>query len=175
MTSKKKADMVHDAIAILQRFFELRRIACAGTSADTIAAEAKLFQKFSDFGDAMEAHRFELDMDAGLRMPDITRWHDIAVPAAAAFRLAMMPKNPGVRFGPTSDGPLPRFLAEVLPLITGEAVTPAAVGKFLRREAKRRTAAPPGRPVPLTAEDAAWTAEDEAIRKALDAGSAWDK
>jgi hypothetical protein len=159
--SKKTAALVYSAIGVLQWFFKIRRTAweAPGTPPTAVAAEQELFSKFTAFGDAMQAHNFELDMDAGLLMPDITDWHQLAVPVAGAFRLAMAPRNPGKEFGKTAGGPLPRFLAEVLPRITGEQVTAAAAGKCLSR-AKGRTGAPPGL-VLLTVEECAAAADTQ--------------
>jgi hypothetical protein len=161
--SKKTADQVRSAIKTLQRFLDIRRLAweAPGTTATTVAAEAELLRKFSAFAAAMQA---QLDMDDGLKMPDITGWHHLAFSAAAAFRSAVRPNNPGVRFGPTSGGPLSRFLAEVLSRITGERVTAAAAGQYLRRAAKGRTGAPPGL-VLLTVEECAAAADDQQAAK----------
>jgi hypothetical protein len=139
--AKKKADEVRNAFDVLQRFFESRRDACATQSVPPkiVADEERLFEKFREFSDTMHSHAFELDMDAGLLMPPITHWHDLTEAAAGLFQLAMTPNNPDLRFGLTNDGPVARFLAEVLPLITGEIVTVTAAGKYhLRNQAKKR-------------------------------------
>jgi len=53
--------------------------------------------------------------------PDFpTGWPDILRTLVMAFREAMGPTNPTDEFRPSPDGPLARFLAAVMPCVTGE-------------------------------------------------------
>ena len=60
------------------------------------------------------------------------KWKDLAVALSGAFVDALRPNNPTVQFGRSNDGPVPRFVAEIIPYVTGEAPTTTAVGKVLK-------------------------------------------
>jgi len=62
----------------------------------------------------------------------IYTWHDIAHDLAVAFRLAMRPTNPALKMGLSNKGPIPRFIAAVVPHITGERPNVEQVGKYLK-------------------------------------------
>ncbi len=128
------ADEVIGAIAVLMNFFDERKKAClkpvghrpvihpitGRDAAEIIESEKGLRARFYDFLHAMKAHDFQLDMDGALSMPLIENWHDLALIITSAFK-ACMRKNNGFHFGGQSnDGPLPRFVAAVIPAITGE-------------------------------------------------------
>jgi hypothetical protein len=67
-------------------------------------------------------------------------WKWLADALAAAFENAMKPANPAFRPGLSPNGPFPRFVAAVAPLITGEHPPSASVAVQLknRRSAARR-------------------------------------
>ncbi len=66
----------------------------------------------------------------------IEGWHDFAGELANAFRYAMCFTNPGLPLRNGDDGPVARFLAAIIPLITGEAPTPVAVARHLQRASR---------------------------------------
>jgi hypothetical protein len=145
---------VRDAIEVLADFFEKRRLQAMSHAkwyggekgASLVRAEVQLHDlylaleqalratedAFRAFLEAMSHHDWSLDMDTTVLMPKHERWHDVSVAVAAAFRLAMASVRPG-RLGSSSDGPVARFVAAVLPQIAHERVTPAAVAKHLHR------------------------------------------
>ena len=111
----KPADKVGAALAVLMVFFDERRAACCGSpppSPQIVESERRLYDQFYAFVQAMKAHDFQLDMDAGLLMPKIDRWQHLARAIAAAFEIALAPNN-GWRSRLSNDGPVPRFVARV--------------------------------------------------------------
>jgi hypothetical protein len=150
--SKPLADRVRDAIEVLKVFFERRRQACCvedGThpSVEIIENEWRLREQFSSFLKAMEMHKFELDMDAGLLMPRLDCWRQLAEVVANQFRAAMSRANGTQKFGYSNDGPVPRFVAAVVPRITGENPSVQNVGKHLKDLAHARKQGQGGRKV----------------------------
>jgi len=133
--AEEKADRVSRALETLSDFFEERRGVCCDSRypADVVESERALYDRFWAFFDAMAHHSFELDMDAVVLMPEYESWHDIAVAVASSFRLAMAEKNPHDRFGFSNDGPVARFVAEVVPMITGETPRVETVAQHLKR------------------------------------------
>jgi len=132
--SKVTADRVSEALEILEVFFEERKKACCSVSTEIAESEQRLYDQFHDFVRAMEAHDFRLDMDAGLLMPEIDNWRDIVVVVAAAFKVAMYPQ----KFGLSNDGPVPRFVAKVIPLMTNQSPSVFNVGKHLKDQARQQ-------------------------------------
>ncbi len=63
------------------------------------------------------------------------RWQDFAWSLAGQFRDAMEAANPGIVLQLSNDGPVARYVAAVVPHITGERPSVGAVAKFLQREA----------------------------------------
>ena len=61
------------------------------------------------------------------------RWHGHAAELADAFRVAMRSTNPDLELGLSNDGPLVRFLAFVIPQITGEEPSMDAIARHLQR------------------------------------------
>ena len=61
------------------------------------------------------------------------RWNDIAAELADAFREAMRSTNPALEVGLSNDGPLVRFLAFVIPQITGEEPAMDTIARHLQR------------------------------------------
>jgi len=150
--SKPLADRVRDAIEVLTVFFERRRQACCvedGTrpSVELIESEQRLREQFSSFLKAMEVHKFELDMDAGLLMPRLDCWRQLAEVVANQFRVAMSQANGTRKFGRSNDGPVPRFVAAVVPRITGENPSVQNVGKHLKDLSRVRKQGQGGRKV----------------------------
>lgn len=141
--SKASASRVRTAFETLSLFFEERKRGCfpdngdAPPSCQIIDNERRLYNQFYEFMDAFRKHPFELDMDAALLMPDLDTWRDIAWSIAGCFKLTMSRTNGGRTCGWSSnDGPAPRFVAAVIPLITGERPKVPNVGKFLKDEAR---------------------------------------
>jgi hypothetical protein len=66
----------------------------------------------------------------------IERWHDVAVELAEAFRSAMDSTNAGTTFALSNRGPLARFLASVIPKVTGEQPRCDAIARYLQRRAR---------------------------------------
>ena len=64
-------------------------------------------------------------------------WHDFVADLAAAFEAAMRTTNPGATIGLTADGPLGRFLVQIIPLMSGERPSAEAIGKYLRDQKTR--------------------------------------
>lgn len=130
-----------EALEILEVFFEERKKACCSVSIEIAESEQRLYDQFHDFVRA-KAHDFQLDMDAGLLMPEIDDWRDIAVVVAGAFKVAMYPQ----KFGLSNDDPAPRFVAKVIPLMTNQSPSVFNVGKHLKDQARlhQRAKAKPG-------------------------------
>lgn len=136
-----QADRVRSALETLILFFEERHRACSesGYPPAVVESEKALHDCFWDFFNAMANHAFELDMDAVLTMPEHKNWHGIAEHVAASFRLAMAANNPDDRFGYSNDGPVARFVAAVVPMVTGEdAPHVDTVAQHLKRKRKAR-------------------------------------
>jgi hypothetical protein len=62
----------------------------------------------------------------------INTWHDIARELAFDFQVAMHPNNPTLQMGLSNAGPMQRFVAAVVPHITGERPNVLQVGKHLK-------------------------------------------
>jgi hypothetical protein len=139
-SAKPQSTNVQGALETLMAFFDERREECRGLCpASKVAfAEYQLYNKFRQLIAAFEEHPFELDMDTVLVMPDYNKdWHDIAYSVAQIFRTAMQAHNPNEVFGRSNGGPVPRFVAAVMPTITGgEFPTLAAVAQHLKRVVK---------------------------------------
>jgi hypothetical protein len=68
---------------------------------------------------------------------EIHKWHDFAFWLADKFRDVLQNCNPGrPRPGAAENGPVVKFLAGVIPLVTGEEPKAAAVKEWLRRAAE---------------------------------------
>jgi hypothetical protein len=134
--SNTMAAEVREALATLERFFEERQQMCErGYRPETIAAEQILYGKYCDLVSALRDHDFVLDMDVAATTPEMKKgWRDIALAIASAFKLALA--NSGAKLGLSNDGPVPRFVAAVIPLITGEQPTVINVGKHLKDVAR---------------------------------------
>ena len=62
---------------------------------------------------------------------------DVKEKIAKNFREAMRSTNPTLTFALSNNGPLSRFVAAVIPLVTGERPTEAAVrAELMRRRAR---------------------------------------
>jgi hypothetical protein len=133
-----EAERVSSAIETLTLFFGERRRACSESRYPpaVVESERALCDCFWDFVNVMANHTFELDMDAVLMMPEHRDWHSIAEVVAASFKLAMVPNNPDDEFGRSNNGPVPRFVAAVVPMITGEDPRLGAVAQHLKRKAR---------------------------------------
>ena len=59
-------------------------------------------------------------------------WRTFARALAGDFDAAMRPANPGMRGGIGHDGPLARFIAAVVPILTGEHPAPGTVTNVLK-------------------------------------------
>jgi hypothetical protein len=59
-------------------------------------------------------------------------WKAIALNISACLLDALTDANPGFRPGISGDGPVPRFVAAVIPTITSEKPAPGYVGNFLK-------------------------------------------
>jgi hypothetical protein len=75
----------------------------------------------------------------------IRSWHDIAHRLVLAFVSAMRSTNAGFKLGLSNEGPCQRFVAAVVPHVTGELPSVQAVGKWLKDNP------PAGTPVPANA------------------------
>jgi hypothetical protein len=141
--SKPVADSVSAALATLTEFFETRWQTCfpktgKGPSAGVIESERRFRSRFQALLRAFEQHDFPLDMDAGLLMPHMDNWRSIAKPVASAFKTAMQRNNPTHPFGRSNRGPVPRFVAAAIPMITGERPSVENVAKHLKDQAHRK-------------------------------------
>ena len=133
--SKPAADKVRAAIETLTLFFEERKQFCAsarGIAAQVIRDEEHLYNQFNNFAEALRAHDFQLDIDAGLLMPTLDGWRPIAEFIASAFIAAMERNNRGKKLGRSNDGPVAEFTSRVIPLITGEAPSVGNVARQLK-------------------------------------------
>ena len=144
--AKRRADKVRDAFSTIQEFFEERAEACGWTDTPkvdtkTYAVEQALYNHFYSFMEAFRDHPFDLDMDADVIAGYLNGWHSIAGKIACSFKGAMADTTNGAAFGLSNEGPIPRFVAAIIPIITGETPSIQAVGKWLKDEArkKRRT------------------------------------
>ncbi|MGH7111042.1 MAG: hypothetical protein ACREFK_11510, partial [Stellaceae bacterium] len=129
-----------DAVDTLIMYFEERRRECLKKKydAETIESERKLYNAFGKFLRTLDKHSFGLDMDMVLMMANLEGWHDIALVIAEAFKVAMS-ANRIEPLGIANEGPVARFVAAVIPSITGEAPTPGAVSQHLKRCAGARS------------------------------------
>ena len=85
-------------------------------------------------------HHLELEIDHAILMPDHKNWRSIASSVESLFRPVMERANPKVKFGYSSAGnPVSRFVAAVVPMITGEKPEIGNVANYLKRQRKRRT------------------------------------
>ena len=70
------------------------------------------------------------EIDSGL---PANHWHGYAPIVARLLQFTIRSSNPNANLGLSSnDGPVPRFIAAVLPLVTGDEPSPLAVGKWLK-------------------------------------------
>ena len=69
--------------------------------------------------------------------PDATTWHNFAHRLASDFQAALQKANPGKEIGLTPIGPVSRYLAAVIPLVSGETPRGDAAIKYLRDEMGR--------------------------------------
>ncbi len=141
--AKHFADKVRDALSTIQQFFEERREACGCADAPevdtkTYAAEQALYNHFRSFMEAFTSHSFDLSMDADVIAPNLNGWHSIAGHIASSFKLAMASTTNGAAFGLSNEGPIPRFVAATIPIVTGEMPSIQAVGKWLKDEARKK-------------------------------------
>ena len=85
----------------------------------------------------MTEHDFKLDMDMDncAMMPPQENWHDVAEAVAAAFKMAMHPQ----KFGHSNMGPVPRFVASVMTLMTNEMPSVSTVAQHLKRRARSKS------------------------------------
>lgn len=136
-----RAKLVRDAIEVLTSFFEERRRAYSskdGTaSPKIIKGERRLYKQFHHFVLAMEAHDFQLamDVDEGALMPRLDSWRHIAEAVAGVFTIAMFPQE----FGRSNKGPVARFVAAVMPLMTSERPVVPTVAQQLKRRARGKS------------------------------------
>jgi hypothetical protein len=131
---KKK---VRGAIETLSVFFEERKQASRSIgNSKTINRERKLYKEFVRFVLAMQKHNFELDMDVDdvALMPRHESWRHVAEVIADAFKNAMLPQEVGL----SNHGPLARFVAAVMPLMTGENPSDVNVAQHLKITARKR-------------------------------------
>ena len=136
--SKPMAAEAQNAIDVLVTFFKRRQQEASRYKGSDIAQrEADLATSFNDFLRKLIAHKFDLDMDVGLTMPVIDHWHDVAERVASDFKIAMIETMGPRNLGLSNEGPIPRFVAAVIPQITGEHPSVGAVGKFLKERAKQ--------------------------------------
>jgi hypothetical protein len=140
---QKRAMKVRDAIETLSAFFEERKGAwrsIRGTATSKIIKrERELYKEFDHFVLAMQTHVFELDMDVDdvVLMPRHESWRHIANVVAGSFKNAMLPQELGL----SNNGPLARFVAAVMPLMTGEHPSIVNVAKHLKDTAAARAKA----------------------------------
>ncbi|MBI5319797.1 hypothetical protein [Bradyrhizobium sp.] len=128
------AKRVREAIAVLQNFFAEREQAFRSMEAispKTMKAEIRLYQRFCLFLMAMQKHDFQLNMDIDeiALMPEAESWHQIAGMIADAFMIAMHPQKLGL----SNKGPVARFVAVVMPAMTGESPSIDSVAQHLKR------------------------------------------
>jgi hypothetical protein len=135
-----KAERVRDAIQVLMDFFEERKRALGSVDSMIVEREMRLQDQFDSFLRAMEKHDFELmmDKDEGALVPKLENWRDVAVGIASVFVSIMKWNNPKLPFGLSNDGPVPRFVAAVVPLITDENPSVENVAQHLKRQARKR-------------------------------------
>jgi hypothetical protein len=90
--SEPRGERVRAAVGVLHAFFKERERECfpeVGPAPDpvTLKSEIKLLRLFSDFLEGMKSHIFNLSMDAGVMMPHLESWHDIAFVLSGDFRM----------------------------------------------------------------------------------------
>jgi len=129
-----RAERIGNAIQVLMCFFDQRRQAWHAASADDVDRERRLYNQFRDFVYAMTAHNFQLDMDTddAALMPVLESWGHIAEAVAGAFRITMSPEE----YGQSNEGPVARFVAAVMPVMTGEKPAVTTVAQNLKRRAR---------------------------------------
>lgn len=68
------------------------------------------------------------------RLSDFDKWKRLAPILVRTFRKAMRSTNPGIELRISNDGPVARFCAAVIPMITGEEPTAITVARHLQRQ-----------------------------------------
>jgi hypothetical protein len=68
---------------------------------------------------------------------EVYDWTWIAPVLIVDFENAMRPANPSARFGSGNGGPLARFLAEVLTVLTGKSIKPTSMSALLKKNKMR--------------------------------------
>ena len=80
---------------------------------------------------ALEAVTRLEDHDAPRR---VEQWHEFARDLGLLFRAVMRRANPELELGLSNDGPIGRFVAAVIPFITGETPSVESVARHLQRQ-----------------------------------------
>ena len=149
-------EAVQHAIATLGAFFQERRRMCRlkngkGPSARVIKSEQQWRDQFARFLRATKTHDefllsvpdherhevLETDVDDGALSAPFDSWRVVAGPVATFFKTTIWRNNPKLPLGRSNDGPVPRFVAAVVPFITRERPTVSNVGKHLKDEARK--------------------------------------
>ncbi|MFY9771951.1 MAG: hypothetical protein WAK04_17190 [Xanthobacteraceae bacterium] len=66
------------------------------------------------------------------------KWHELQEALCRDFIAAMRPTNPHETFGLSEKGVLARFIAAVMPSITGETVKSSSVGQHRKKAARKK-------------------------------------
>ncbi len=137
-----RAAKVAEAMAYLGAYFddrarEVETIAHAGNAPlpEIVKAERTLAARFGDFAEAFAQHDFRLVMD---RISALDSWKEIALSVANSFQMAMRRNNPNAKLGFSNNGPVQRFVAAMVPLITGETPAVGTVSNHLKATAAEK-------------------------------------
>jgi hypothetical protein len=136
---------VREAISTLVEFFDSRSVQALAEAPtrppkearELLRAEQALRTDFERFLRRMTQHNWSLAMDATSLMPEHESWHSSAVVIAEAVREALSTKTTA-KLGYSSDGPVAKLTAAIIPLVSGEHVSAAAVSKHLQRSVAKR-------------------------------------
>jgi hypothetical protein len=129
------------AVWILMQFFDERERACEKADIDppTVENERKLRDRFASFLQALAAHTYALDMDAGGMMRPYQTWRDFARWVGCAFQSALTVKASNRRkIGFTNEGPIAWLTNETIGVITGKKPGVYLVGQHLKQPYRKK-------------------------------------
>ncbi|HEX5453385.1 MAG TPA: hypothetical protein VFX06_06285 [Stellaceae bacterium] len=100
-----------------------------------------LKRQISDLEQMRVAINEHLDSEA-LRLIELRfeRWHSIALGIVDAYREAVTPNNPGFARGLSENGPVARFVADILPSFGSPVKSISSIGRQLIQLENQRTA-----------------------------------
>jgi hypothetical protein len=127
----------------LEVYREVLMIASANerSNADRFQKNIEALESLSRAMYCVCVERTEVIFPMSIHFSNVESRSDCAPIIAEYFRHAMQSTNPDLVLKDSNKGPVPRFVAAVMPFIIGESPTAEAMGKELQRKAKKVTQA----------------------------------